>query len=240
MSIKPEKRITYLIRAVLAFAAVYFLLLFGADVITSGFEQTISSYGEILFLTILTLLLTFSFDYLENKHSVFIPHIISTTSVVFIFCAIYLGSAADFYNAFWWWDDMLHMLSGTILGLVGFVLIYYLNSRFSMRLSPIFVALFALTFAVFMGVIWEIFEFTMDAISGSNTQRWAEPANGFLIGKDYQCWGLRDTMSDLIVDIFGGILASSYAFYLFKNENKRSLKMMRDTFGDSKKNHSAK
>ena len=33
-----------------------------------------------------------------------------------------------------------------------------------MNLSPVFVAFFALCFAVFLGVVWEFYEFTADGI----------------------------------------------------------------------------
>ncbi len=233
-SIKPDKYTTYAIRFFLIVALVYFLIGYISDSLAHGFGWPSGGDAEIWFVTLLTLGLTFTFDFLESRQNVRIPHIISSTSVVFIFCGLFLGEVADFYTAFWWWDDMLHILSGVILGLVGFLLIYFLNSRFSMNLSPVFVGLFALTFAVFLGVVWEIFEFVADALRGSNMQRWTAPDDVVLIGRDYQGLGLRDTMSDLIVDLFGGLLAGAYAFYLYSQEKRRALGIMRRTFGRNK------
>ena len=228
-----EQRITLVIRLLLVAAIVYFLTSFGSDGVARGFAQANSSDAEILFLMVLSLLLTFSFDYLEKRHNIRIPHIISTLTLIIIFCALFLGEIMDVYSAFWWWDDMLHMISSVLLGFAGLLLIYFLNSRFSMNLSPILVALFTLTFAVFIGVAWEIFEFIMDYFKGSNMQRWTAPEGIILLGKEYQGLGLRDTMSDLILNVFGGLIAGGYAFYLFKNEKRKALKMMRETFGES-------
>ena len=230
-----EQRITYIIRGLLIISAVYFLASFGADGVARGFEQANSSDAEILFLIGLSFLLTFSFEYLEKKHNIKIPHMISTLSIIVIFCALFLGEIMDAYSAFWWWDDLLHAISGVLLGLAGFLLVYYFNSRFSMNLSPVFVALFVVAFSVLIGVLWEMFEFTMDYFKGSNMQRWTAPEDVILLGKEYQGLGLRDTMSDLIVDLVGGVLAGGYAFYLFGKEKRKALKMMRETFGAHKK-----
>lgn len=234
-NIKPQKRITYLIRLLLIAAILYSLASFVADGFTHGFKGMSSSDGEIVFLMILSLALTFSFDFLEKKRNIRIPHIISTTSIVFIFCGLFLGEVMDLYTAFWWWDDLLHTISGVLLGLAGFLLVYYFNSKFSMNLSPVFVALFVVAFAVLIGVMWEIFEFTMDIFKGSNMQRWTAPDSTWLLGKNYQGLGLRDTMSDLIVDLIGGLVAGGYAFYLFGHEKRKALKIMRETFDGDKK-----
>lgn len=234
-SIKPDNYITYLIRFFLIIALIYSIFGYIGNNLTHGFKWPTSTEAEIFFVTLLTLVLTFTFDFLEKKQNIRIPHIISTTSVAFIFSGLYLGSVAGFYTTFWWWDDMLHTLSGVILGLIGFLLIYYLNSRFSMKLSPVFVGLFALTFAVFLGVVWEIFEFAFDALKGTNMQRWMIEKDEFLIGRDYQGVGLRDTMSDLIVDMIGGLIAGAYAYYFYSTEKSRAIKVMKETFGKKQK-----
>lgn len=230
-SIDPNRYITYLIRFFLVAALLYFTIAYTLEGWGSGWESISGADAEILFVILLTLALTFTFDFLEKRQNIRIPHIISTTSVAFIFGSLYLGSVAGFYTTFWWWDDLLHLLSGIILGLIGFLMIYYLNSRFSMNLSPIFVGLFALTFAVFLGVVWEIFEFSADALWGTNMQRWSVAEDQFLIGGHYQGVGLRDTMSDLIIDMIGGLMAGIYAFYFYGTEKIKVLEIMRRTFG---------
>jgi hypothetical protein len=69
-------------------------------------------------------------------------------------------------------------------------------------------AVFSFTYAVTLGVIWEILEFSMDDLVGSAHQKWDLPEAEIMIGKPYQGNGLRDTMSDLIVDSIGAFITS--------------------------------
>ncbi len=66
-----------------------------------------------------------------------------------------------------------------------------------MDVSPLLVAVFAFTFAITMGVLWEIFEFAIDWVFGTTMQSWDLPHDTTLIGRAFQGSGLRDTMSDL-------------------------------------------
>ena len=61
-----------------------------------------------------------------------------------------------------------------------------------LQLRPRFVALFAFTFSIGMGALWEIFEFSMDQLFNLNMQK----------------SGLIDTMWDLIVDTAGALFIS--------------------------------
>ena len=72
------------------------------------------------------------------------------------------------------------------------------NERIGLSLQPRFVALFAFTFAVAIGTLWEIFEFSMDRNLGLTMQK---P----MLGDDS---GLTDTMWDLIVDVIGALIIS--------------------------------
>ena len=65
------------------------------------------------------------------------------------------------------------------------------------------ITLFAFSFAVAIGSMWEIFEFSMDSVFGLNMQK----------------SGLVDTMWDIIVNAAGALLASvSGYFYIKKGE----------------------
>ncbi|WP_230868762.1 hypothetical protein [Iocasia frigidifontis] len=97
---------------------------------------------------------------------------------------------------------MLHTFSGIILGFVGFILIYFLNrdENIDILLNPLFIAIFSFTFAVSIGVVWEIFEFSMDSLFGFNMQK----------------SGLVDTMWDLIADCIGGSIAAYCGYNYLK------------------------
>lgn len=163
------------------------------------------------------------------------PNAIIGAVAVFVLAALLLGEGFGAYEKFWWWDDVLHTVSGVIVGLIGFLMVYFFNARYNMHINPVFVAVFAFTFAITMGVIWEIFEFSMDVLLGANMQRWNLPADAELIGKAYQGSGLRDTMSDLIVAGIGSLVAAVVAYYAYKHEKPTSLSIMRRTVGRFRK-----
>ena len=131
---------------------------------------------------------------LGRRLAVHIPPEFEVLAVVFAYASLFLGEVHGYYIRFWWWDVVLHIGSGFLLGILGFLLVYVLNEVESvdLHMRPRFVALFAFMFAVGMGALWEIFEFGMDQLFGLNMQK----------------SGLVDTMWDLIVDTGGAIVIS--------------------------------
>lgn len=185
---------------------------------------------RIIGLTLLAMAVTFGFSRLEKHHDVHFPRALLVAIMLFVVAALVFGDAYGQYDRFWWWDDMLHSLSGVIMALVGFLLVYFFNARYNMRLSPVFVAMFAFTFAITMGVAWEIIEFAIDYAFPSNMQGFIQPEGALLMGKDYQGNGLRDTMSDLIVAFIWAFVTSTGAYFSYKNSRRKVLSMMRRTF----------
>ncbi len=159
-----------------------------------------------------------------------VPYILLGVLIVFAIAALVAGELLGAYKSFWWWDDMLHTISGVIVGLVGFLMVYFFNARYNMAISPLFIAVFAFAFATVIAVGWEIFEFTMDALFRANMQRWSQPDTVWLIGREYQGDGLRDTISDLIVGWVGALFASVFAYLAYKHEKPAVLRAMRHTF----------
>ena len=70
-----------------------------------------------------------------------------------------------------------------------------------MNLSPVFIAVFAFCFALALGAVWEIYEFTMDSVFGTNMQKYMLDNGTALIGQA----ALQDTMKDIIVDAIGAL-----------------------------------
>lgn len=202
--------------------------------LSTGFTQANSTVVgnniRIIAMSLIAMAVTFGFSRLEKRLDIHLPKALLLTIMLFVVATIVIGDAYGQYERFWWWDDVLHSLSGIITALVGFLLVYFFNARYNMRLSPTFVATFAFTFAITMGVVWEIVEFTFDVLFHTDMQRWDLPAKAMLIGKPYQGSGLRDTMSDLIVACIGALIASTVAYFSYKNERRRVLGVMRRTF----------
>jgi len=151
-------------------------------------------------VTLGIVLLTLAPLWLERSRRLFIPPEVELLTIVFVFTSLFLGEVRGYYGRFWWWDIPLHGASGALLGTVGFLLVYLLNERedIGVELRPGFIALFAFLFAVAIGALWEIFEFTMDGLLGWQMQK---PMFG-------DASGLTDTMWDLILDTVGaGVIA---------------------------------
>ena len=146
--------------------------------------------------------------------------------LVFIYSGLFLSAQFNLYYTLFWWDDLLHTLSGIIIGFIGFIVVYKINYRYSMDISPLLIAIFSFTFAVTLGVLWEILEFTADVITGSAHQKWNLPGTGPMMGKPFQGSGLRDTMSDLIVDSAGALVTSVITYYMYKHRKKKTLEAL--------------
>lgn len=136
--------------------------------------------------------------------------------VVFSFAAIVVGSLFKAYAAFWWWDDMLHMISGALLGFTGLLVLYAFMGKRAPTLHPLLVVIFVFCFSMTIGVLWEFYEFGMDYFFGTAMQQYNMPPSAIVIGKSYQGMGLRDTMSDLMNACIGTILISVIAYFAHK------------------------
>ncbi len=163
---------------------------------------------QAAFQVLMILLITFMPLMLGSRFKVQIPHEFESLAVVFLYMALFLGEVQGFYQRFWWWDVVLHIGSGLLLGILGFLLVYVLNEKkeIELELHPKFVALFAFMFAMGMGALWEIFEFAMDQLFGLNMQK----------------SGLVDTMWDLIVDGIGALVISLFGWAFLKDTERTS------------------
>lgn len=150
------------------------------------------------------LFLTFLPKMLRHQFNVFLPIEFDFIAIIFIFAAFFLGEVHSYYTQYWWWDIILHSSSGFLLGIAGFLLIYILNEekRIHLKMKPAFVALFAFAFAVMLGAVWEIFEFSMDTIFSVHMQK----------------SGLLDTMSDLMVDTLGALVISLLGYFYIRTD----------------------
>jgi len=155
----------------------------------------------------------------ENGFIRFAPYVLYGMVATFIIAAVVFGEMLDAYDAFWWWDDMLHGLSGVLFAFIGLGVLYALNRRRELKVSPATTALFVACFAISMGVAWEIYEFVMDVTIKATMQQWNMGPNAIVMGRDYQGMGLRDTMSDLILATIGATL-TGVATYIARRWNE--------------------
>lgn len=191
----------------------------------------VSEKAELIFWALLTLGVTYLLDYFENKN-IHIPVILESIITIYIFTAIFLTTSLDLFTRYVWWDMFLHTFSGMLLAFIGFLGVYKINRKHSMDLSPFLAAAFAFGFSISLNVLFEIYEFFLDAVFGTRHQSWGYTNPVFELGKDYQGSGLRDTITDLICDTVGAFVISFLFYFLYKHEKKKTLDMMNEIFPD--------
>jgi ABC-type Fe3+-siderophore transport system permease subunit len=152
---------------------------------------------ENVVLTAIVIVLTMVPAFLSRRYRIYVPPEFQLIAAAFIFLSLFLGSARDYYYRFWWWDIVLHISSGFLLGIVGWITLFLMNKtdRLPPGIRPEFLAFFGVTFAVFLGVLWEIFEFVVDRIAPHINMQSNET-------------GVADTMHDLIVDTIGAVIVA--------------------------------
>ena len=119
---------------------------------------------ENVFLCVLTLILLLLPTVLERRLQIDLPNTLEIIIMLFIFAAEILGEIQAYYTAFPYWDTMLHTLNGFLCAAIGFSLVDLCNrhERFSLSLSPVFMAIVAFCFSMTIGVLWEFIECAVD------------------------------------------------------------------------------
>ena len=139
------------------------------------------------------------------------------------------GETLGFYERIPWWDEMLHIVWGFLAGLLGFAFLELLQET---KLRPGAAFLTVLSFSALTAVLWEFFEFVMDAVFPWDMQKdaWLQSVNSVLLNPEGLSdavsvtaesvtvngvsWpglldpGLRDTISDLFLSFTGSLLAA--------------------------------
>jgi hypothetical protein len=168
-----------------------------------------------VFISTITLLLTALPVVYRDRFEIKLPSRFAAAIAIFVFATLFLGEVRDYYDRFWWWDVVLHTGSALGFGLIGFLGIFMLFEGDRFKAPPVALAVLSFCFAVSIGAVWEIFEFSMDQIFGMNMQK----------------SGLVDTMWDLIVDCIGALVGSLSGFlYLEKRGDRGLLSSWIDSF----------
>lgn len=173
-----------------------------------------SDYVLMLIQCLLGIVALFIPSIISKKWKISIPSTMYMIYIIFLYAAIFLGEVRDFYYRIPHWDTILHTFSGAALGALGFSVVSLLNKqeKLNVNLSPFFVALFSFCFAITMGVIWEIYEFSFDGLLHLNMQKFALENGVNLVGRAALC----DTMKDLIVDSIGALTTSILGYISLK------------------------
>ena len=159
---------------------------------------------------------------LRKRFLINVPLALTVAVGVFAFVAFVLGDGLDFYGKYSWWDSLLHLFSGIVLGFIGLWVVHVLLADKSMTVfnNRFFLALFLLVFSLALGTIWEICEYSYDDLMGTNTQQFmATTTSSLITDEDIPLTGheaLRDTMTDLTLDFFGSLIVALCTLFTHK------------------------
>ena len=142
---------------------------------------------------------------------------------VFILGTEILGEIYQFYVDVWLFDIVMHTYFAFVISYAGLYLIRYFNINGSIY----FVILFIFSFAMMAESIWEIFEFSMDRVIGTDMQKDTviRNINSMYLSHDiyvdkvivndidfmeryvgYLDIGLYDTIGDMICTVVGSFM----------------------------------
>lgn len=123
--------------------------------------------------------------------------------LLFLIGSQFLGSIAGWYGL-GWWDTFVHFISGGILAFTAIALFERLVHRNAGKeISSWLIFLFTLSFPALGSVFWEIYEFSCDQLFGTSMQG-----------------GNRDTMTDLIGNVIGGLVIAIVSVFRTKQKFK--------------------
>ena len=203
----PREVAAFILFITLIFSVVYSLVRFilAPDEIADGaeFEKLKSDYLLMLTQCALGLGVMMIPTIITHRFKLMVPGVMCILYYVFLYCAIFLGEIFSFYYRIPVWDSILHAMSAAMLSTLGFILVDWLNKDEHVKLSmnPLFVSLFAFSFALMIGTLWEIYEFSFDSILSLNMQKARLEDGTPLIGNA----ALTDTMKDLIIDALAAL-----------------------------------
>ena len=173
-------------------------------------------------MSISAILVLFAPSILEKKLKIKIPSLMTIFFILFLFASAYLGELRNYYYKLPFWDNLLHFFSSMMMGALSFSIINGFNQYRITKLSPLYVAIFSFCFAMTIGAVWEIIEFTMDGIAGLNSQKYATETGTLLVGRE----ALEDTMFDILINTAGAIVMSTIGYISLKHKKSFITKLL--------------
>jgi hypothetical protein len=115
-----------------------------------------------------------------------------------------LGLALGLYDDTWWWDEVTHFVSSSMVGMIAALALFLFDIHsIKIKVPRWAYPLMILVFSIFIGVVWEIAEFTGDTVARTGMQ-----------------YSLIDTLGDLYVDVLGGVATSLlWVMWLWRDAN---------------------
>jgi hypothetical protein len=195
---------------VLRIAIVFFL---AVAISNHDLQWTLESISAIIIYSVPILL--------KRVWNFKLPVIIDFLIVFALFLHVGMGGVFDVYYAFPDFDIITHFVSAVLIAFLALIAIYLLDKYW----DGLYINIYAIAFAVVVitmasGVVWELGEWTSDALFGLGAQ-----------------WSLDDTMTDLLVNTIGGIFMALVGINLIKTGRLEEMTKDMDNRVDTLINH---
>ncbi|MBI2336009.1 MAG: hypothetical protein HYU97_04530 [Deltaproteobacteria bacterium] len=164
-----------------------------------------------IFGVLLSLLATLLPAYWYRSLKVTLPFELDLLISLALFLHIILGEVLRFYDNVWYFDKIMHFYGTSIIALLAFLIVFSFHYSGKVVLSLPLIAIFTIIFAMAVGSLWEIGEFTVDHLFKRNTQ-----------------YSLDNTMWDLIFNTVGGTFAAVFGALYTRRKNAPELSQMLD------------
>lgn len=217
---KVKKRKVEKTKMMYAIVRVVIAMLFVVNIVAVFTDKDDSQKSRAMFnaaQSFMMLMCTFVPGFIEKTGKVSIPNVMSIVFIIFCLAHFVVGEIGELYVKSKIFDSILHTLSGSMLAILGFSIIRLLNNseKVDLNLNPLFVAVFVICFSITVGVLWEFVEFTIDALTGSNMQRYSDSVTREpFLGRA----ALFDTMKDLMLDTVGALVMAIISYIDLKKK----------------------
>ena len=168
---------------------------------------------EDIGMLVLTFILTFYNWFLKKVFKINLNIYSRILLLLLIFLAQCLGTTLNFYDLYDNWDLIVHFIFGIVMFIVGYDIFSNLDKRYcDIKLNKKIKIIFSILFALSVGSIWEMYEYSVDGILNLDTQR-----TGELIGR----MAIKGTMTDLFSPTIGTLLTVIMFLIANKKEGRK-------------------
>lgn len=121
-------------------------------------------------MLVLTFILTFYNWFLKKVFKINLNIYSRILLSLLIFLAQCLGTTLNFYDLYDNWDLIVHFIFGIVMFIVGYDIFSSLDKRYcDIKLNKKIKIIFSILFALSVGSIWEMYEYSVDGILNLDT-----------------------------------------------------------------------
>jgi len=168
--------------------------------ILAGYEAYTRDWTG-LFIAAQAILISFVPFLLHRYFAIYTPFLLRVGIVFFLCSTLILGEVADFYNMFWWWDLILHLVASMGITIIIFIFLLIYFTHIDLQSVAMFTTLMAVGTSLAVAVLWEIYEFIIDLFYQRVTPM--QLSN-------------TDTMTDLMVSVAGAVVVGVFGYRYIK------------------------